>query len=365
MKKDPFKEYILEKEPTKKELGYSWYTAIGLQKVDGLETSDYLKSVAIDNIDGNITIEKAEELIKNYYIENTNHGSITEEADKVAVNIAKILSEKSFVFSPAQYLDIHKKLFYNVFPHAGKIRTYNISKKEWVLDGDTVIYGGASLLKDTLNYDFEVEKSFDYSNLNKSEFVSHIAKFISNLWQIHVFSEGNTRTTAVFLIMYLKKFGFDVTNDIFAKNAWYFRNALVRANYTNIEKNIYDTTKYLEDFLNNLLFGSDNELKNRHLHINWGKKVDIDIEKVDIQNEKVDIETLKLTSPIRKNIISLFKALQNFEYFGRSDVIKVLDLSSSGASKLISKLIDLKIIIPVLGHGKGKYCFNIIGVNYE
>ena len=365
MKKDPFKEYILEKEPTKKELGYSWYTAIGLQKVDGLETSDYLKSVAIDNIDGNITIEKAEELIKTYYIENTNHGFITEEADKVAVNIAKILSEKSFVFSPAQYLDIHKKLFYNVFPHAGKIRTYNISKKEWVLDGDTVIYGGASLLKETLNYDFEVEKSFDYSNLNKSEFVSHIAKFISNLWQIHVFSEGNTRTTAVFLIMYLKKFGFDVTNDIFAKNAWYFRNALVRANYTNIEKNIYDTTKYLEDFLNNLLFGSDNELKNRHLHINWGKKVDIDIEKVDIQNEKVDIETLKLTSPIRKNIISLFKALQNFEYFGRSDVIKVLDLSSSGASKLISKLIDLKIIIPVLGHGKGKYCFNIIGVNYE
>lgn len=365
MERDPFKEYILEIEPTNKELGYSWYTAIGLQKVDGLETSDYLKSVAIDNINGNITIEKAEELIKTYYIENKNHGSITEEADKVAVNIAKLLSEKSFVFSPAQYLDIHKKLFYNVFSHAGKIRTYNISKKEWVLDGDTVIYGGASLLKETLNYDFEVEKSFDYSNLNKSEFVSHIAKFISNLWQIHVFSEGNTRTTAVFLIMYLKKFGFDVTNDIFAKNAWYFRNALVRANYTNIEKNIYDTTKYLEDFLNNLLFGSDNELKNRHLHINWGKKVDIDIEKVDIRNEKVDIETLKLTSPIRKNIISLFKTLQNFEYFGRSDVIKVLDLSSSGASKLISKLIDLKIIIPVLGHGKGKYCFNITGVNYE
>ena len=365
MERDPFKEYILEKEPTNKELGYSWYTAIGLQKVDGLETSDYLKSVAIDNINGNITIEKAEELIKTYYTENKNHGSITEEADKVAVNIAKLLSEKSFVFSPAQYLDIHKKLFYNVFSHAGKIRTYNISKKEWVLDGDTVIYGGASLLKETLNYDFEVEKSFDYSNLNKSEFVSHIAKFISNLWQIHVFSEGNTRTTAVFLIMYLKKFGFDVTNDIFAKNAWYFRNALVRANYTNIEKNIYDTTKYLEDFLNNLLFGSDNELKNRHLHINWGKKVDIDIEKVDIRNEKVDIETLKLTSPIRKNIISLFKTLQNFEYFGRSDVIKVLDLSSSGASKLISKLTDLKIIIPVLGHGKGKYCFNITGVNYE
>ena len=365
MKKDPFKEYILEKDPTKKELGYSWYTAIGLQKVDGLETSDYLKSVAMDNIDGNITFEKAEELIKTYYIENTNHGSITEEADKVAVNISKILSEKSYVFSPAQYLDIHKKLFYNVFPHAGKIRTYNIYKKEWVLDGDTVIYGGASLLKETLNYDFEVEKSFDYSNLNKSEFVSHIAKFISHLWQIHVFSEGNTRTTAVFLIKYLKKFGYDVTNDIFAKNAWYFRNALVRANYTNIEKNIYDTTKYLEDFLNNLLFGSNNELKNRHLHINFNKKVDIDIGKVDIHNKKVNIESLKLTSPMRNNIISLFKVLSNLDYFGRNEIVKVLNMSSSGASKLISKLLDLQIIKPVFGHGKGKYCFNIVGVKYE
>jgi len=365
MNRDPFKEYILEEEPTKKELGYSWYTAIGLQKVDGLETSDYLKSVAINNIDGNITIEKAEELIKTYYIENTNHGSNTEEADKVAVNIAKILSEKSFIFSPTQYLDIHKKLFYNVFSHAGKIRTYNISKKEWVLDGDTVIYGGASLLKETLNYDFEVEKSFDYSNLNKSEFVSHVAKFISNLWQIHVFSEGNTRTTAVFLIKYLRKFGYDVTNDIFAKNAWYFRNALVRANYTNVEKNIYETTEYLELFLNNLLFGSNNELKNRHLHINWNKKVDIDIEEVDIDVKKVDIDTLKLSSTMKNNIISLFKVLSNLEYFGRNEIIKVLNMSSSGASKLISKLLDLQIIKSVSGHGKGKYCFNIVGVKYE
>ena len=101
--------------------------------------------------------------------------------------------------------------------------------------------------------------------------------------------------------MYLKKFGFDVTNDIFAKNAWYFRNALVRANYTNIEKNIYDTTKYLEDFLNNLLFGSNNELKNRHLYINWSKKVDIDVEKVDMHNKKVDIEPLKNNKEQVKN----------------------------------------------------------------
>ena len=167
------------------------------------------------------------------------------------------------------------------------------------------------------------------------------------------------------MIKYLKKFGYDVTNDIFAKNAWYFRNALVRANYTNIEKNIYDTTKYLEDFLNNLLFGSNNELKNRHLHINFNKKVDIDIGKVDIHNKKVNIESLKLTSPMRNNIISLFKVLSNLDYFGRNEIVKVLNMSSSGASKLISKLLDLQIIKPVFGHGKGKYCFNIVGVKYE
>lgn len=365
MKIDPFKEYILESEPTKRELGYSWYTAIGLQKVDGLETSDYLKSVAIDNINGNISIEKAEELIKTYYIESENHQSITEKADKVTVNIAKILSEKSFVFSPAQYLDIHKKLFYNVFPHAGKIRNYNIYKKEWILDGDTVLYGGASLLKETLEYDFEIEKSFNYSNLTKDEFLSHIAKFIANIWQIHVFSEGNTRTTAVFLIKYLRKFGYNVTNDIFAENSWYFRNALVRANYTNIEKNIYETTKYLELFLSNLIFNDKNDLKNRYLHIKYEEKVDIETKKVDIKAKKVDIQSLKLTSPIKKNIAILYKEFSKAKYFGRSEIINTLNLSSSGASKLISKLLDLNVIIPILGHGKGKYCFNITGVNYE
>lgn len=359
MKIDPFKEYMLEKEPTKKEIGYSWYTAIGLQKVDGLDTSDYLKNIAIDNIEGNITIDKAEELIKSYYIENNDHSIITEEADKVAVNIARILSEKAFIFSPTQYLDIHKKLFSNVYKHAGKIRDYNISKKEWILDGDSVIYGGANLLKETLNYDFEVEKEFDYRNLNNEEFIKHIAKFISNLWQIHIFCEGNTRTTAVFLIKYLRKFGFDITNDIFAKNAWYFRNALVRANYTNVEKGIYETTEYLELFLRNLILNENNELKNRYLHINWNKKVDISNKKVDIEDKKVDIESLKLTSPLRKNIISLYNALSKSEYFGRNEIIKILDLSPSGASKLISKLLELSVIIPVNNHGKGKYKLNI------
>ena len=359
MEKDPFKEYFAELKPTKKELGYSWYTAIGLQKVDGLETSDYLKSVAKNNIDGKITIKKAEELIKEYYNENQDHSSEEEEADLVSVNIAKVLSEKSFVFSPTQYLDIHRKLFFNVFPHAGKIRTHNISKKEWVLNGDSVTYGGASLLKETLEYDFNVEKAYNYENINEQDFIEHIAKFISNLWQIHVFEEGNTRTTAVFLIKYLRKFGYNITNDIFAKNAWYFRNSLVRANYSNIQKNIYETNKYLELFLRNLILNENHELKNRYLHINWNKKVDIENKKVDIENKKVDIGELNISNKLKKNIICLFNNLQSLEFFGRKDVIENLLISNSGASKLIAKLLELKVIVPVKNKGKGKYKFNI------
>lgn len=379
MNKDPFKEYIIESNPTKKELGYSWYTAIGLQKVDGLETSGYLKRIAIDNIEGEISIDKAEELIKSYYDESEGHSLRTEEADIVSINTAKILSEKAFVFSSAQYLEIHRRLFSNVFNHAGKIRTYNITKKEWVLDGDTILYGSASLLNETLEYDFNVEKAFDYSKLNIDEFIHHIARFIADLWQIHVFSEGNTRTTAVFLIKYLRKFGFDITNDIFAKNAWHFRNALVRANYSNIEKRIYETTEYLELFLRNLLLKENNELKNRYLHIGLSRKVDIETEKVDIGAEKVDIgakkvdieaekvnfESIKLTSKLRKNILFLYSKLSKKEYFGRNEIMEVLKMSPSGASKLISKLIEYKVIIPTANRGKGKYIFNIKGVSYE
>lgn len=125
------------------------------------------------------------------------------------------------------------------------------------------------------------------------EIIHHLAVFVSRLWQIHIFGEGNTRTTAVFFIKYLKTLGFSATNDIFAKHAWYFRNALVRANYTNLQKDIHETTKYLELFLRNLVLGEKNELHNRYLHISgyWApEKVDIGEEKVDFQTLKVDIK---------------------------------------------------------------------------
>lgn|GEM_PF-136218 len=352
MEKDFFKDYLIHSEPDQKEKGYSWYTAIGLQDVDGLKTSDYLKDVAMKNITGQLSFDDADRLINSYYEEKLDDSLDTEEADKVSVNIAKVLSDKGFIFSPLQYLDIHKKLFYNVFSHAGQIRKYNINKKEWVLDGDSVIYGSTSFLEKALNYDFNEEKNFDYRNLSRDEFIKHIAKFISRLWQIHVFAEGNTRTTAVFLIKYLRTFGYSITNTTFAENAYYFRNALVRANYTNFDKEIYGTTSYLELFLQNLLFDEKNELKNRYLHINWKSNN-------EVYNKKVAISDYDAISRIIKNhILKLYQLLNTKSHFGRTDAIKVLKLSTSGTSKLISKLLTLEIIIPITGQGKGSYTFN-------
>ncbi|MBO5953554.1 MAG: Fic family protein [Oscillospiraceae bacterium] len=266
---DFFEEYLREKEPQKKEKGYAWHTAIGLQAVDGLETSQYLIDTARKNIEGDITFEEADALIHSYYRENAVYTSNdrTEEADKVSVRIAQLLSEKAFVFSPAQYLAVHQKLFSGIYKHAGKIRDYNITKAEWVLNGDTVMYGGARELRATLDYDFSAEREFSYKGLSMEQVIKHLAVFVSRLWQIHVFFEGNTRTTAVFFIKYLRTLGFDVTNDIFAENAWYFRNALVRANYTNLQKGVHETTEFLELFLRNLLLDENNELKNRSMHI--------------------------------------------------------------------------------------------------
>ena len=276
-------EYIRQGEPEAQEKSRAWQTAIGLQAVDGLQTSEYLLDTDKEHIEGRITINEADQRIKSYYeqkdvrksIENSTLGEYR-EADIVSVRIAELLGEKAFQFSPVELKNIHKHLFAGVFAHAGQYRDYNITKKEWVLSGDTVIYASATSLEDTLAYDFQQEKEFSYAKVAKADdaqkqLVKHIAKFTAGIWQIHPFCEGNTRTTAVFIIKYLRTFGFKVNNDVFAQHSWYFRNALVRANYTNWEKNIHETTKYLEKFFANLLLGEQHELKNRYLHVEYKK----------------------------------------------------------------------------------------------
>lgn len=293
-------EYIKQGEPECAERSEAWKTAIGLQDVDGLKTSDYLLDTAKEHIEGKIDIATVQKRVNNYYKQQGIRQSIengTEEADKVAARITEILNEKTFHFSPAEYKMIHKRLFADVFKHAGEIRTYNITKKEWILKDDTVLYASFESINDTLNYDFIVEKEFSYEGLSTIEAIKHIAKFTADIWQIHPFCEGNTRATAVFIIKYLKSFGFDVNNDLFSKNSWYFRNALVRANYNNVKNGVTATTKYLEMFFENLLLGKNNELKNRYLHIDFQS----DIQSDNLINQNVTLDELALLKLIAKN----------------------------------------------------------------
>ena len=264
---DDFEEYIRQGEPEKKEKSYAWQTAIGLQEVDGLKPSPYLIETAKQNIEGDITIEEVKHLIDSYYKAKpaSDENDRTEEADKVSARITEILSEKTFKFSPTEYITIHKRLFEDIYPFAGKIRDYNITKAEWVLKGETIYYASADSIRATLNYDFEQEEQFNYHGISLLQTVRHIIAFVSKIWQIHTFGEGNTRTTAVFIIKYLRTFGFNVNNNMFAQHAWYFRNALVRANYNDFKNNIYATNEYLERFFRNLLLGESNILKNKEL----------------------------------------------------------------------------------------------------
>ena len=340
MNQDPFKEYIRESEPNKREKGYAWQTAIGLQAVDGLKTSKYLIDTAIRNIEGDISIDEANSLLNSYYEENPKQdpGDRTEEADKVSVRIVKVLSETGFSFTPNEYISIHKKLFTGIYRHAGN----------------------ASELRDTLEYDFSEERTFSYKGLSINEIIHHLAVFVSRLWQIHIFEEGNTRTTAVFFIKYLRTLGFDATNDIFAENAWYFRNALVRANYNNFKIGIHETTEYLELFLRNLLLNGENELHNRVMHIS-GKFV---------LPPKANDESIKanIRKPLEKmipglsdktmdHILRIYEAYGTEDMFGRKDIMLLTGLKATRASEVIKLLISAEVIETVKGHGKGKYCF--------
>lgn len=373
MNQDPFKDYVKQTEPDKRDKGYAWHTAIGLQAVDGLTTSSYLRETAIANIEGKITLEQAQQLLDSYYEEHPKSASEdrVEEADKVSVRIAHVLSEKAFTFTPNEYISIHRKLFRGIYRHAGKIRDYNITKKEWVLDGATILYGSASELRATIDYDFAQEKMFSYKGLTMDEIIHHLAVFVSRLWQIHIFGEGNTRTTAVFFIKYIRTLGFDITNDIFAENAWYFRNSLVRANYNDLKNGIHKTTDFLELFLRNLFLGEKNELHNRSMHISGAfsesKKADIQTVKADIQTKKADIQVEDVYADCLRNMTKktimhiqrLYDQLGNHDFFGRAEVERATELKSSRASALLKELAAASVIEPVKGHGKGKYKFRM------
>lgn len=349
IKKDPFGEYIRNLPPTRKELGQAWSTAIGLQDVDGLKPSEYLYETARKSIEGEISVDEAGDLINSYY--ESKDGRLaaetrTEEADKVSARIAKLLSEKAFIFSPTQYISIHRELFNGIYSHAGKIRDYNITKKEWVLDGDTVSYGGAIDLRETLDYDFSQERDFKFNGLTMDETIHHLAVFISRLWQIHAFGEGNTRTTAVFFIKYLRMLGFDAENDMFAENSWYFRNALVRANYTNIKEGIYETTEFLEKFLRNLLLGEKHELHNREMHI----RGEFLLGHADPINDPIN-DPIKLDER-ESRIIELLRENPSLT---RAGMAEQLGCSDSTVKRILQNLVDKGAIKRIGSNKKGEW----------
>ena len=298
---DNFDEYLVQGEPNKSEKAKAWKTAIGLQQVDGLTPSEYLIANARQNIEGEISLEDVKQRIDNYYQQQPlkSAENRTEEADKVSVRITELLNEKTFTFSALEYLTIHRRLFQGIYNHAGIIRNYNITKAEWVLNGETVLYANAENLKETLEYDLLQEKKFNFKGLSPAEITEHLAYFTSDLWQIHPFGEGNTRTTAIFLIKYLRQLGFkEVNNDLFANHSLYFSNALVRANYEDLANGIYKSKDYLIRFLANLLLNESHSLKNRELHIHFSDTVKSNFDTVKPQNDTVNDTVFSL---IEKN----------------------------------------------------------------
>ena len=345
-------EYIKQGEPDRAEKSEAWQTAIGLQAVDGLNTSDYLLDTAKEHIEGKITIDEAQKRIHSYYEQRsvrTETENETKEADFVSARIAKLLGEKAFQFSPAEWITIHRRLFEGVFDHAGQIRKYNISKKEWVLNGDTVIYADWNSIKDTLDYDFATEKNFSYEGLSVDAAVKHLAKFASDIWQIHPFGEGNTRATAVFMIKYMKTFGFSVNNDAFEKNSWYFRNALVRANYNNLQKGVHSTTKFLEMFFSNLLLDTHYELKNRYMHIEYVDENNF--QSINFKVQKSQFDTLDCTL----EELAILELIAKNPTVKQQELVEATGKSLSTVKRIMKSLQDKNYIRRESGKRYGKW----------
>jgi fido (protein-threonine AMPylation protein) len=300
-----FDEYIRQGEPGRKEKAAAWQTAIGLQDVDGLRPSSYLIEAAKKHIEGDITIDDVKQMLDSYYKSKTVRAEVenerTEEADKVSARIEELLTEKSFSFSPEYLARIHRHLFNGLFKFAGRYRDYDITKREWVLGGDTVLYASASMIPETLNYDFSQERMISYASLDTDKAIEQIARFISGIWQIHPFGEGNTRTTAVFAMKYLQSFGFEVKNDMFKEHSWYFRNALVRANYNNYPKGIQATDDYLILFFRNLILDEKNELRNRSLLVDSPQSAKFSSPKCQNDTLNCTLEELAIIKILKEN----------------------------------------------------------------
>ena len=333
-----FDEYIVHGEPGQKEKADAWQTAIGLQDVDGLKVSTYLLDTARRHIEGDISIDEARDRIKAYYETKSRHDAVDEEGDKVSANIAKIIMEPSFAFSLIGLTSIHRRIFEGVFKFAGQLRKVELSKKEWVLGGNaSVSYQPAVDLREAIEYDLSREKEFDYSNRPMAEIIKHLSQFIADLWQIHPFREGNTRTTAVFLIKYLRSMGIPATNDTFKEHSWYFRNALVRASYKGL--NISPTTEFVERFLRNVILDEKNELRNRDMLVGVSLPA-TSVQSITMPNPKSQFDTLNCTL----EELAVLKIIEDNPKITQTEIAKSIQKSASTVKRITSDLVKKGII---------------------
>ena len=333
-----FDEYIVHGEPGQKEKADAWQTAIGLQDVDGLKVSTYLLDTARQHIEGDISIDEARDRIKSYYETKSGHDAVDEEGDKVSANIAMIIMEPSFAFSLIGLTSIHRRIFDGVFKFAGQLRQVELSKKEWVLGRNaSVSYQPAVDLREAIEYDLSREKEFDYSNRPMAEIIKHLSQFVADLWQIHPFREGNTRTTAVFLIKYLRSMGIPVTNDMFKEHSWYFRNALVRASYKGL--NISPTTEFVERFLRNVILGEKNELRNRDMLVGVSLPT-TSAQSITMPNPKSQFDTLNCTL----EELAVLKIIEDNPKITQTEIAKSIKKSASTVKRITSDLVKKGII---------------------
>lgn len=341
-----FDEYIVHGEPGQKEKADAWQTAIGLQDVDGLKVSAYLLDTARQHIEGDITIDEARERIKAYYETKSRHDAV-EEGDKVSANIAKIIMEPSFAFSLIGLTSIHRRIFEDYFKFAGQLRMVELTKKEWVLGGEaSVAYQPSVDLRQAIEHDLAKEKEYDYSDKPISEVIKHLARFTADLWQIHPFREGNTRTTAVFLIKYLRSMGIPATNDMFKEHSWYFRNALVRASYKGL--NISPTNEFVERFLRNVVLGEKNELRNRDMLVGASLPKTMP-QSITAPNPKFQFDTLNCTL----EELAVLKAIEDNSKITQTDIAKSIKKSASTVKRITSSLVEKGILIRRNGRRNG------------
>ena len=261
-------EYEEEYKPSNYSKQLKWDMAIGLQEVDNLKPSKYLEKLAEENVEGNLTIKEVENELKDYYSEKNKSTKLNKnelECDFVSTRIVEILDDNSFELSVKYLKYIHKFIFQDIYEFAGEFRKIDISKSEKILNNDSVSYGDSNSLEDSLEYDISKELEKNYKEMKIVDVIKSIAEFSSNIWQVHPFREGNTRTTAVFIIKYLRSLGYDVDNTLFKDKSIYFRNAMVRSNYFNNYLNIKEDNTYLIKFYENLLLGKNNNLRSTDL----------------------------------------------------------------------------------------------------